>query len=116
LARSGARDILQGADFVDVYFSVKGVFDFVSEIYGKAEAYSTIRTDMTGNGDELVGDPHSFKNFLRPQGVVDGVKQDDMILLHLRHGMTSLPAPAMVDAISYMLEITPTLRFLVIPK
>jgi hypothetical protein len=107
---------LQWANFAYIYFSGKGFFDPVLQIGCKTQAYPAVGTDMSGDGDELVGKPYILENLLRSQGVVDGIEQDDMILLHIRHGTTSLPAPAMVDAISYMLEITPTLRSLVIPK
>jgi hypothetical protein len=100
----------------DFHFTGKGFFDQLFKICGKTEAYAAVGTDMSGDGDELVGKPYILENFFRSQGVVDGVEQDYMILLHIRHGTTNLPAPAMVDAISYMLEITPTLRSLVIPK
>lgn len=111
-----AGDGLQGANFADFHLAVKGVFNPAPVIDGKAQAYAAIGADMTGNRDKLVREPHFLENLFGSQGVMDGVEQNDVIDFLIRHGMTSLPAAAMVEVISYILETIPQARSFEMPK
>jgi len=57
-----AGDGLQGANLADLHFAGKGVFDPAPEIIRESQADAAIGADMTGNGNELVRDPHFLED------------------------------------------------------
>ena len=111
-----AGDGLQGANLADLHFAGEGVFDPAPEIIRESQAYAAVGADMTGNGNELVRDPHFLENLFGSQGVMDGIEQNNVIDFLIRHGMTSLPVAAMLEVISYILETTPQARSPEMPK
>lgn len=63
--------MLISADFMDFRpdFSGQDFFDINSTIGRKPEAYAAVGTYVAGNGDQLAGDAHFFKEFFCPHGM-----------------------------------------------
>lgn len=53
------------------------------------------------------GDPVDLEDLFRLQGMADGGKQKDNVLRPFHQGRSNRAAPAIVSAMSYILEIWP---------
>jgi len=57
--------------------------------------------------EDLLAKASSYKNLFRLQDMADGGKQKDGALRPIHQGRSNRVAPAIVSAMSYMLEIRP---------
>jgi hypothetical protein len=68
---------LQKGYLKEVEFPRQGVFYLSFINSAEAQADATIGTELARHGDQFAGDIFGFDDFLRPQGMADGFKEDD---------------------------------------
>jgi len=61
----------------EVEFPRQGVFYLSFINSAEAQADAAIGTELTRHGNQFAGDAFGFDDFLRPQGMADGFKEDD---------------------------------------